>query len=171
MRARSILCAAVLTALTLSGCAARNTADSQPVTEAPAAGTVTDTAENWKSAYLEALEDYGASHSSTSDSYWDLQDVDGDGSPELLISESSSYSAGVLCYFYENGKAVPLLNADGEPLCYGVYGHFLLCPEEHLWGIGSLHGGYLHTVMDTFAVEMTRLNFAVSVVSPAGVKV
>jgi hypothetical protein len=108
-----------------------------------------DTA-GWKSAYKKVLDDFMSSESFGEMSTWDLQDIDNDGTPELLISENQQHISGVMFYYYDNGSAVPVLNDDRQILRYGVYGGVLICPEESLLGIADIKQGINYTVMHKY---------------------
>lgn len=127
-------------------------------------------ADGWKSAYREILIEYQASCEDTDDETnsigWDLQDLDQDGTPELLISEGMFHVAGVLFYDYANGNAQPIPDDRGEPLRYGVYGEALVCPEEHLLGVGNMHMGYQYTVMHRY--ENRKLTQLLSFMEDSG---
>ena len=132
--------------------AAPETAASQ--TEPPAATTAeaaAATAENgWKAAYQETLRAFQNSGEIAADAKWDLQDLDQDGIPELLISEGPYHAGGVRFFYYENGSASPVLKADGKPAVHGSYGAILFCREEHLIGIQDVHMGYSYAFISKY---------------------
>ncbi|MCR4793571.1 MAG: hypothetical protein K5898_00025 [Ruminococcus sp.] len=104
----------------------------------------------WKGAYKKVLADFANSESFTDHSTWDLQDIDNDGTPELLISEAQQHVTGVIFYYYDNEKAMPILNSDRQILRYGAYGSLLICPEEGLFGIADINQGNNYTVMHKY---------------------
>ena len=96
---------------------------------------------DWKSAYQKTLNDY-KSNNDCSYAKWDLQDLDNDGIPELLISEDDFHVASVIYYYYENGEAKLLTEDNGEPIRCGVYGTILICPEKNLLRCDNINMGY-----------------------------
>ena len=97
---------------------------------------------NWKSAYRRELLSFMNSGEINEDSRWDLQDIDNDGTPELLISRAMFHVAGVRVYYYENGSAMPIRYTNGDSYEYGAYGAMQICPEESLVGVSNIHMGY-----------------------------
>ncbi len=108
---------------------------------------VADAAADWKSAYKEELTNFMGTYNYDPTSAWDLQDIDGDGTPELLISTAQYHITGVLFYQYENGKAVPIPTETGTAAGYGAYGEVLICPDESLIGISDIKQGMSTTAM------------------------
>ena len=156
MKRKLAVCGAVLLAVCgLSGCKAESSAPAADAVQESAAGSADD---GWKAQYKAILEQYEKDTAPESDRAWDLRDLDNDGTPELLISEGNAHIAGLLIYYYENGRVTAMQNADGQLLHYGAYGKALMCPEEHLLGINSLHMGYAQTTMDSYeGHSLTRL--------------
>ena len=105
----------------------------------------------WKSAYRTVLKNYHDTAEDDGDEIaeirWDLQDLDSDGTPELLVSEGLFHVAGVLFYAYKDGEAQQVMAEDGEPLRYGVYGEALICTDEQLLGVSNMHMGYNYSAM------------------------
>ena len=131
--------------------AAATAAETAAVTEAAAAQTAAAPAADtgWKDAYKEVIAQF-KSETDAADAKWDLQDLDQDGTPELLLSEGGYHAGSVRYYYYENGKAAEMQDADGEPLRYGCYGEVLICPEEHLLGSQDMHMGYTFASMSKY---------------------
>lgn len=100
---------------------------------------------DWKTAYKSVLQNYENSSDYIEDCAWDLQDLDNDGFPELLISEGTFHVAGVRFYNYENGNASPVSNDSSEAIQYGSYGYVLICPEKQLVGCFDMHMGYSYS--------------------------
>ena len=103
--------------------------------------TLVEATLDWKSAYKKALTDYKSKNSS-GNAKWDLQDLNGDGIPELLISEDEFHVASVIYYYYENGEAKLLTEDNGETVRCGNYGTILICPEKNLLRCDNVHMGY-----------------------------
>ena len=97
---------------------------------------------DWKSAYRKVLVDFMTSDERNDESRWDLKDIDNDGTPELLISPNMFHITGVRIYYYENGNAVPIRDAEGKITEYGAYGEVFVCSEEHLLCVSNIHMGY-----------------------------
>ncbi len=116
-----------------------------------------DNTADWKTAYKNTLKDFMDSENFGEKSTWDIQDIDNDGTPELLISESQYHITGVMFYYYENGNAVPVLDDNRNPLRYGAYGGVLICPEESLIGIEDVKQGLHYSVMHKY--EDHRITF------------
>lgn len=108
-------------------------------TAAPAADT------GWKDAYKAIVTEFKGIAENPADAYWDLQDLDQDGTPELIIAEGTAHVSGARLYYYEDGAAKQMIQDDGQPLIYGEYGEFLVCPEEHLAAISNTHMGFTYT--------------------------
>lgn len=127
--------------------------EAEAVTEAAATAAETAAAPaadtGWKDAYKEVIAQF-KSETDAADAKWDLQDLDQDGTPELLLSEGGYHAGSVRYYYYENGKAAEMQDADGEPLRYGCYGEVLICPEEHLLGSQDMHMGYTFASMSKY---------------------
>lgn len=110
----------------------------------------TDNIADWKTAYKKTLNDFMESEDFGEMSTWDIQDIDNDGTPELLISEAQNHITGVMFYYYDNGNAVPALDENGQPLQYGAYGGVFICPEESLIGIEDVKQGLHYTAMNRY---------------------
>lgn len=147
---------AAATSATAAATSAAATAAVTTAAPAPAADT------EWKSIYKEVLLRYKASVDNPEDARWDLQDLDQDGIPELLLTDGTYHAAGVGIYYYENRTAVEMENADGSPLRYGGYGEMLICPAEHLIGNADMHMGYSYAAIDRYEnhklTALLRLN-------------
>ncbi|MBR0140825.1 MAG: hypothetical protein IJM19_01080 [Ruminococcus sp.] len=123
------------------------------VTEPPIPEIVPQNNNDWKSAYREVLNAYKNSSAYLDGSFgynigssWDLQDLDCDGIPELLISEGEYHAASVIYYYFENGEAHPIIDdADGYQVHYGAYGTVFVCNEEHLLSCMNMGMGYSFT--------------------------
>ena len=127
----------------------------------------TGTDDGWKAAYRNILSSYqNTDGDEISEIRWDLQDLDNDGTPELLISEGLFHVASVLYYYYEDGNAQQMLDDGGEPLHYGVYGEVMICPEESMLAVGNMHMGYNSVDMERY--EQHRLNRVVFFMEDSG---
>lgn len=93
------------------------------------------------------LEDYRASNEWDKTAKWDLQDLDLDSVPELLISEGASHVCSVQIYFFADGKAFRPLDDSGDPLLFGTYGGMLVCPMQRLVCCTDVHMGYYTAVI------------------------
>ena len=111
--------------------AVSDTTTAAETTSAPAADT------GWKDAYKAIVTEFKGIADNPADAYWDLQDLDQDGTPELIIAEGTAHVSGARLYYYEDGAAKQMIQDDGQPLIYGEYGEFLVCPEEHLAAISN----------------------------------
>ncbi len=109
-----------------------------------------DNTADWKAAYKNTLTDFMNTENYGDMSTWDIQDIDNDGTPELLISEAQTHIEGVMFYYYENGNAVPVLNDNREPVRYGAYGGVFICPGENLIGIEDVKQGLHYSVMHKY---------------------
>lgn len=109
---------------------------------------------SWKEAYRECLENYRSTSLTYTGAKWDLQDIDGDGIPELLISEGWAHVCGVLYYYYDNGQAKPVM-CEGNAFNCGSYGYTLICPEEHLIVYDDMHMGYRSIAEFVYTPEHT----------------
>ncbi|WP_028514693.1 hypothetical protein [Ruminococcus flavefaciens] len=108
----------------------------------------TDT--SWQSAYRkEILKHYNKAGIPYNDPMWDLQDIDGDDIPELLISTGTQKDDCVYIYYYENGEAKDLNNTV-QTIPYGEYGVTNICKEEH-------YIGHNYTDNRVTYYEMTKL--------------
>ncbi|SEH80382.1 hypothetical protein SAMN02910265_02797 [Ruminococcus flavefaciens] len=128
--------------------------------------TDTDNTADWKTAYKKTLTEFMDSDNYGEMSTWDIQDIDNDGTPELLISEAQQHIKGVMFYYYENGNAVPVLDDNRNPLRYGVYGGVLICPEESLIGITDVKQGLNYSVMHKY--ENHRITFVQRTLEDSG---
>ncbi|MBP5578883.1 MAG: hypothetical protein J6X56_05305 [Ruminococcus sp.] len=105
---------------------------------------------SWKAAYRKELLSFINSPDPTfNDPMWDLQDIDEDGIPELLISSGTDKDAFVFIFYYENGEAIGINNTV-QVIRYGEYGVTQICKEEHLIGNMSVNN-----VAD-YCYEMTK---------------
>lgn len=109
-----------------------------------------DSITDWKTAYRQVLNDFMASEDFGENSTWDLQDIDNDGTPELMISEAKYRISGVFFYYYENGKAVPVLDAGNNRIECGAYGEAFICPDESLIEMSTLTGGFTYTIINKY---------------------
>ena len=125
-----------------------------------------DSTADWKTAYKNTLTEFMDSENFSEKSTWDIQDIDNDGTPELLISEAQYHITGVMFYYYENGNAVPVLDDNRRPLCYGVYGGVFICPEEGLIGIEDVKQGLHYSVMHKY--ENHRITFVQRTLEDSG---
>ena len=105
---------------------------------------------DWKTAYRQVLNDFMASENFSEVSTWDLLDIDNDGTPELLISAAKYRTSGIIFYYYENGKAVPVLDENNQPIEYGSYGEVLICPDESLIEMYNLNHGMGYTFISKY---------------------
>ncbi|MBR5364450.1 MAG: hypothetical protein IK134_14145 [Oscillospiraceae bacterium] len=180
--AQTTVSAAATAVQTTAAITATSAATAVPATTAPAAATVQTTpavtaaataetvpAEKkavWKTLYQETLMNYKERDDISFDAKWDLQDIDQDGIPELLISQGPYHASGVEIYYYENNSVSPVLFDDGTQLYIGSYGETLICPEEHLFGFEDIQMGY-HTVsMNRY--EQHRLKEILHMVEDSG---
>lgn len=125
-----------------------------------------DNTPDWKTAYRKVLTDFMDSEDYGEVSTWDLQDLDNDGTPELLISKDQYHITGVMFYYYEDGKAVPVLGDEGQPMEYGFYGGVLIDPEESLLGVDDVRQG-MHYIV-THKYEDHRLTSVQRIVEDSG---
>ena len=95
---------------------------------------------SYKTAYREMLKTFMDSWEYSAESRWDIQDIDGDGTPELLISKDTS--GGSYIYYYDNGSAHIVGNI--VITNFGRNGTFLLCREENLIGFTDSSKGDLY---------------------------
>ncbi|WP_295089632.1 hypothetical protein [Ruminococcus sp.] len=116
-----------------------------------------DNTADWKPAYKKTLTNFMNTENFGDMSTWDIQDIDNDGIPELLISEAQTHITGVMLYYYENGNVVPVLDDNKKPVHYGAYGGVLICPEECLIGIEDVKQGLHYSVMNKY--ENHELSF------------
>ena len=115
----------------------------EPQTEAEPAPPAAD----WKAAYRAQLDAYQNAPGYDPSASWDLRDLDGDGIPELLISEAS-YHIGRLQIYYCNGSSAETMYLnDGVRMQFGSYGSVLLYPEEHLMIESDMHMGYYNAMI------------------------
>jgi len=105
------------------------------VREGSADANVPEVKSSWKTAYRQVLNDFMNSSEYTQDTRWDVQDLDSDGTPELIISMGSGHDSGCRIYYYENGSAKIV----GQIVIFelGRYGTFLLCNDENLVGFAD----------------------------------
>ena len=105
---------------------------------------------SWKKAY----RDWLTATKSSSDSHymWDLQDLDNDGTPELLISNGEAHASWVTFYHYYEPDGTPMFGCDSEGTTtyFGEYGEFMSCREEGLIGWSNTQMGYSYTIMYKF---------------------
>lgn len=113
--AQTTVSAAATAVQTTAAITATSAATAAPATTAPAAATVQTTpavtaaataetvpAEKkavWKALYQETLMNYKERDDISFDAKWDLQDIDQDGIPELLISQGPYHASGVEIYY------------------------------------------------------------------------
>ena len=83
------------------------------------------------------------------DPMWDLQDIDDDGIPELLISTGTEKNDIVFIYYYENGEAMSLHEMYTVDR-YGEYGVAGICKEDHLIGWIGIFDNYKTTNITKF---------------------
>lgn len=134
--------------------AVSDTTTAAETTSAPAADT------GWKNAYKAIVTEFKGIADNPADAYWDLQDLDQDGTPELIIAEGTAHVSSTRLYYYEDGAAKQMLQDDGQPLHFGEYGEFLVCPEEHLAGISNTHMGFTYTDIRKYENhKLTRILF------------
>ena len=107
------------------------------------------TGNDWKSAYRKELLDLLSQETSFYDPMWDLQDIDGDGIPELLISSGDREDDYVYIFYYENGEAVAIARAFTVDF-FGNYGVTQICKEEHLIGWKKTYDSYNQFLMTKF---------------------
>ena len=91
----------------------------------------TDT--SWKALYRKELINLMDQGSVFDEPMWDLQDIDGDGIPELLISSGETQNDYLYISYYDNGDLRTVANAYAVSQL-GEYGVMGLCREEHLLG-------------------------------------
>ena len=180
--AQTTVSAAATAVQTTAAITATSAATAAPATTAPAAATVQTTpavtaaataetvpAEKkavWKALYQETLMNYKERDDISFDAKWDLQDIDQDGIPELLISQGPYHASGVEIYYYENNSVSPVLFDDGTQLYIGSYGETLICPEEHLFGFEDIQMGYHTVAMNRY--EQHRLKEILHMVEDSG---
>ncbi|MBQ9907562.1 MAG: hypothetical protein IJM46_12430 [Oscillospiraceae bacterium] len=180
--AQTTVSAAATAVQTTAAITATSAATAAPATTAPAAATVQTTpavtaaataetvpAEKkavWKTLYQETLMNYKERDDISFDAKWDLQDIDQDGIPELLISQGPYHASGVEIYYYENNSVSPVLFDDGTQLYIGSYGETLICPEEHLFGFEDIQMGYHTVAMNRY--EQHRLKEILHMVEDSG---
>ncbi|WP_295088308.1 hypothetical protein [Ruminococcus sp.] len=110
------------------------------------------TSASWQTAYRETLKTFMESEFYSAESKWDIQDLDGDGTPELLISQDTSY--GSFIYYYENGSATIVGNIVVEN--FGRNGSFLFCKNENLVGFTDSSISDYHA--DSFTAYIGKYN-------------
>ena len=180
--AQTTVSAAATAVQTTAAITATSAATAAPATTTPAAATVQTTpavtaaataetvpAEKkavWKALYQETLMNYKERDDISFDAKWDLQDIDQDGIPELLISQGPYHASGVEIYYYENNSVSPVLFDDGTQLYIGSYGETLICPEEHLFGFEDIQMGYHTVAMNRY--EQHRLKEILHMVEDSG---
>lgn len=154
--------AAVTTAEETTAEGTTTAADTEATTAAAAAETTAAPAADtgWKDAYKAIVTEFKGIAENPADAYWDLQDLDQDGTPELIIAEGTAHVSSTRLYYYEGGAAKQMLQDDGQPLNFGEYGEFLVCPEEHLAGISNTHMGFTYTDIRKYENhKLTRILF------------
>ncbi len=160
--------ASVTTAVQTTSAPAATTVQTTPAVTAAASAETVPAAKNevWKALYKETLLNYKARDDISFDAKWDLQDLDQDGIPELLISHGPYHASGVEIYYYENNSVSPVLFDDGTQLYIGSYGETLICPEEHLFGFEDIQMGYHTVAMEKY--EKHRLKEILHMVEDSG---
>jgi hypothetical protein len=104
---------------------------------------------SWQSAYRKELIDLLNQGTVYNDPMWDLQDIDNDGTPELLISTGTRQNDHVLLIYYDNGKANYVSEAYAVSFL-GEYGVMGICKEEHLMGWTTSYDSYYQTWIAKF---------------------
>ena len=107
----------------------------------------TDT--SWQSLYRKDLIKLIKQGSVFNDPMWDLQDIDGDGIPELLISSGVAQNDFLYIAYYDNGDLRAVGNAYAVSQL-GEYGVMGLCREEHLLGWKESFDSLYQTYMARF---------------------
>ena len=110
--------------------------------------TAKSSARNWKTAYREYLNAIKESSDYNSMYAWDIQDLNNDGTPELLISNGEAHFSRVNGYYYaEDGYPGFICNTEGTLVYLGEYGTISFCKDENLIGWANTHMGNSYTVM------------------------
>ena len=134
-----------------AGIASEQAAESSAA-EAPESEAAQQAFDNWKDAYRQVLLDYQKSDAFSAEAKWDLQDLDLNSEPELLISAGSTHADGVYAYFFNaDGTVSQLVDEDGNLLSLGAYGKMLSCPEIRYVATAYLHQGFSRTTV--FRIE------------------
>ena len=107
----------------------------------------TDT--SWKALYRKELINLMDQGSVFDEPMWDLQDIDGDGIPELLISSGETQNDYLYISYYDNGDLRTVANAYAVSQL-GEYGVMGLCREEHLLGWKKSFDSLYQTYMARF---------------------
>lgn len=122
-------------------------------------GFVPRKAADWKTAYAYYLEDYlayqGAHEAAFTPSRFWLDDLDGDGTPELFLSTDGFHPAGVKIIFFRSSTqevdVFPKASEDYSYCGYGVYGAVDYVPGKGLVISADAHMGVRMTSVYDFS--------------------
>ena len=123
-------------------------------------GDRTLTEYGWKNVYKSVVSHFSKSTDADAKSY-NVQDIDGDGIPELFISEGLDRESGVSIYYYDSNedKAVAV---NGEYLNHGSTGTAMISPEEHLIFLGDDARDYSNLYYYSYVNRSLRLEKKIS---------
>ena len=97
---------------------------------------------DWKSAYMETVTEYTHSDANVYGCMYDLYDIDGDGTPELLISNGDNHVSTVCIYTFRNGHAEFVKDEAGENVTYlGTFGSFRFARQTGQIILDDYHQG------------------------------
>ena len=102
----------------------------------------------WKNLYRNELLRYMRSSDYTSDVMFDLYDLDGNGVPELLISQGAAHVSSCIIYTVYQGTLINIGN-------YGVYGSVEYSQKYRLLAAQNSHMGYWHGYYYSIAADGT----------------
>ena len=167
---KPIIFAAIFTAsMTTVGCSDTKTKPSSPETE-----TIDQTISpesisfEWQKSYQDKLDEFKKSDAFTSDSAFDIFDLNDDGNPELIISQGTEKNSACEIYTYSGGSLSSLGTA-------GFEGYFDFLPEykltrEEYHGDGFLLGKFRQLEGEEFIDFLTYSDNSESASSGVSIK-
>ncbi|MBR6580200.1 MAG: hypothetical protein IKK66_02780 [Ruminococcus sp.] len=114
----------IITAAALTGCSDKNT-DSEPVVVSSKTADPESITFSWQETYENKIKEFKSSEQYTENSAFDIFDVTGEGTPELIISADSEPTSKCLIYSYDTDSLAEI----GEA---GNCGTFTYCPETNI---------------------------------------